>query len=142
QNHSKKLCQLVSEIHESENKSKGQKTSSHKRRRRVPIRPEHFKAQQKMDFSRLLSSLERIPTSRLLTWVPRVIASRSCPRNLSAAAIRRLESALPGRQVRVAIEKLYNHAATCLKPSDDAYEITHFRQALLRHLWGHPKDAK
>jgi soluble lytic murein transglycosylase-like protein len=108
----------------------------------VPVRPHHFAAQQNMGYGRLMRSLSREPTERVLAWVPKMLEGRSCPRNLSAAAIRKLENMLPSREAQVAIEKLYEHAAVCLRPQDEGYHTTHFRQALLRNLWGNAAGAR
>jgi len=109
---------------------------------RVPVRPQHFQTQQNMGYSRLVKSLGREPVARVVSWVPKLLATTSCPRNLSAAAIRRIETGLPAASVGEAMERLYEHAAACLQPSDDGYEATHFRQALLRQLWGNPDAAR
>jgi soluble lytic murein transglycosylase len=58
------------------------------------------------------------------------------------AAIRKLEENLPDPEAFKAMEALYGHVSECLKPADDYYEITHFRQALLRSLFGDPTGAK
>lgn len=110
--------------------------------RNVPIRPDHFNLQQNMHYVRLMRSLSREPTERVLAWVPRMLEKRNCPRNLSAASIRKLENMLPDKRVELAIEKLYEHSAVCLRPNDAGYHPTHFRQALLRELWGNKKGAQ
>ncbi len=108
----------------------------------VPIRPHHFSQQQRMHYERLMKSIARLPAERVLAWVPSMIRTSGCPRNLSAAAIRKLENILPSKGAQVAMEKLYNHASVCLQPKDAGYHPTHFRQALLRHLWGQHRDAR
>ena len=110
--------------------------------RRVPVRPHHFEQQQGMGYARLMKSLSREPANRVLAWVPQMLERTSCPRNLSAAALRRLESSLPSTQVKVAMERLYLHASACLRPDEEGYEITHLRQALLRRLWGDANGAR
>ncbi|NCN40019.1 lytic transglycosylase domain-containing protein [bacterium] len=108
----------------------------------VPIRPQHFAQQQRMHYERLMKSIARQPADRVLAWVPRMTKNTGCPRNLSAAAIRKLENLLPDRRARLAMEKLYDHASICLQPKDAGYHPTHFRQALLRNLWGRSKEAR
>ncbi len=134
-----KLCRLFARL---ENVPLTSTSSIRKGHQRVPIRPHHFPTQQSMDYSRLVSSLGREPVERVLAWVPTLLRTTSCPRNLSAAALRRLESGLPSTPVKDAMERLYAHSVACLTPSDDGYEITHFRQALLRRLWGDDKGAQ
>jgi len=108
----------------------------------VPIRPQYFMAQQNMTYGRLMRSLSREPTERVLSWVPRMLEKRNCPRNLSAAALRKLENILPDPNAQHAIEKLYEHATVCMRPQDEGYHATHFRQALLRNLWGNKTGAR
>ena len=108
----------------------------------VPIRPHHFMVQQNMHYGRLMRSLAREPAERVLAWVPRMLQKRNCPRNLSAAAIRKLENLLPDRRAQLAIDKLYDHTSVCMRPQDEGYQVTHFRQALLRNLWGNPTGAR
>jgi|GEM_PF-1025283 len=108
----------------------------------VPIRPHHFMQQQNMHYTRVMRSLSRESTERVLAWVPRMLEKRNCPRNLSAATLRKLENMLPDKRVILAMEKLYEHAAVCLRPQDPGYHPTHFRQALLRQLWGNTNGAR
>jgi hypothetical protein len=135
-----KLCSMIERFED--NRAPASTFSRSSNGRRVPIRPHHFRTQQSMGYSRLIKSIGREPTARVISWVPQMLATTSCPRNLSAAALRRLESALPASQAKNAMERLYEHAAACLQPSDDGYEATHFRQALLRQLWGNPEGAR
>ena len=109
--------------------------------RRVPIRPHHFEVQQRMGFDRLGKSLRREPAARVLSWVPAMLATTACPRNLSAATLRKMESFLPALETRATLESLYIHVSGCLKPEDSGYELTHLRQALLRHMWGNDAGA-
>jgi len=134
-----KLCSLTDTIHDenplqwvSKDTSKG---------RKVLIRPKNFSSQQKMGYGRLMRSISREPASRILQYVPKILSTTTCPRNLSAVAIRKLESLMPDQSVRPSIEKLYEHTTHCLKPEDEAYEITHLRQALLRTMWKNEKGA-
>jgi hypothetical protein len=108
----------------------------------VPIRPQYFMAQQNMSYGRLMRSLSREPTERVLAWVPRMLEKRNCPRNLSAATLRKLENILPDTNAQLAMEKLYEHASVCMRPQDEGYHSTHFRQALLRNLWGNKTGAR
>jgi soluble lytic murein transglycosylase len=126
------VCSLIDEVRESAESE----DAPLDRGRRVPIRPHHFAIQQAMTFGRLNRSMVEIDSDRVFKWVPQLLETKSCPRNLSAAAIRKLESLLPDPSAREAMEELYTHAAACLKVDDDAYFTTHFRQALLRTLWG------
>ncbi|MBS1983140.1 MAG: lytic transglycosylase domain-containing protein [Bdellovibrionales bacterium] len=133
-----KLCGIIENL-------TNNRVSSHSRRetgRRVPIRPHHFAQQQGMGYGRLMRSINREPVNRVMVWSARMLATTSCPRNLSAAAIRRLEAGLPTPSVRFMMEKLYDHAAACLRPQDEGYEITHLRQGLLRMQWGNKAGAK
>ncbi len=108
----------------------------------VPIRPQYFMAQQNMTYGRLMRSISREPTERVLAWVPRMLEKRNCPRNLSAATLRKLENILPDMNAQIAMEKLYEHASVCMRPQDEGYHATHFRQALLRNLWGNKTGAR
>lgn len=133
-----KLCELVEQIEDNPLAAQQRRHGG----RRVPIRPQHFGAQQNMDFSRLVKSISRESVQKVLVWSPRMLATTACPRNLSAAAIRRLENGLPSPAVAHMMEKLYEHAAACLKPDDEGYEVTHLRQGLLRLKWGYRAKAK
>lgn len=144
-NSSKSLCQLIKSyrepLAESEIKKVELPDTSYKGGI-VPIRPHHFSRQQKMHYERLMKSIARQPAQRVLAWVPRMLQDRGCPRNLSAAAIRKLENLLPQKSAQLAMEKLYKHASVCLRPSDSGYHPTHFRQALLNKLWNKPNSAR
>ncbi len=139
------VCRLIREMRtkvSSRSSSEDSGSESSSGGAAVTIRPQSFMVQQNMHYGRLMRSLSREPTERVLAWVPRMLEKRNCPRNLSAAAIRKLENMLPDRQAQLAIEKLYEHAAVCLRPQDEGYHATHFRQALLRQLWGNEKGAR
>ncbi len=135
-----KICSLMDSIHD-ENPA-GWVSRDTSKGRKVALKPAQFNAQQKIGFGRLMRSIHRDPAPRVLAWVPKLLATRGCPRNLSAAAIRKIENSLPSESGQEAMEKLYTHASECLKPEDEGYELTHLRQALLRHYWGNPKGAK
>lgn len=144
-NSSKSLCKLVKSHREpvvSSDIKKVELPSTSYKGGIVPIRPHHFARQQKMHYSRLMKSIARQPAQRVLAWVPRMLRDRGCPRNLSAAAIRKLENLLPQKAARLAMEKLYKHASVCLRPKDAGYHPTHFRQALLFKLWRKPNSAR
>lgn len=133
-----RLCSLVDLIENNPTASGARRLGG----RRVPIRPHHFKNQQAMGYGRLMRSIHREPVGRVMAWAPRMLAVTSCPRNLSAVALRKLESGLPSSSVRSMMEKLYEHAVACLRPQDEGYEITHLRQALLRLQWGMKDKAR
>jgi hypothetical protein len=137
---SESLCDLVAEIKGNPRTIKNQ--SKPAIGRKVPIRPHHFSTQQTFHFTRLMKSLHRASAAQVLVWSPRMLETTSCPRNLSAAAIRKLEHLLPSPAVFNMMEKLYEHASACLRPQDEGYETTHFRQALLRHLNGKEELAR
>jgi soluble lytic murein transglycosylase-like protein len=138
--HSLALCQLVSDFTASRNRNSAS-TSTYVGRT-VPVRPQYFQQQQSMHYERLMKSIEREPAERILAWVPSMTSKTTCPRNLSAVAIRKLENMLPSEAAHVAMDKLYEHAAACLRPSDPGYEATHLRQALLREMWGDRAGAQ
>jgi soluble lytic murein transglycosylase len=77
----------------------------------------------------------------MLVWSPKLLETTSCPRNLSAAALRKIENLMPSPAAFNMMEKLYAHATACLKPDDEGYEMTHFRQGLLRILMGKETQA-
>ncbi len=132
-------CFLVSDL---ESPSGVASTRARRRReKRVPVRPHHFEKQQSMDITRLLRSLAKEPAERVLAWVPSLLKKQSCPRNLSAAAALKLENMLPDIVAKEAINKLYEHAASCLMPEDSGYERLHLRQALLNYLWDDHSQA-
>lgn len=97
---------------------------------------------QRKHFDDVIDSITPMSSYEILELTPRIVQHQACPRNLSAAAIRKLENLLPSNDAKFGIEKLYAHAATCLKPNDSAYAITHMRQALLRLLWGDSTRAR
>ncbi len=136
-----KLCEIVEALRSNRFLSAPAKELSSKGHR-VPIRPHHFAAQQRMGFERLMKSIHRESAGRILLWSPKLLATTSCPRNLSAVAIRKLESLLPSTSARNMMEKLYEHASACLSPEDAGYEITHLRQALFRLSEGDKAEAR
>jgi soluble lytic murein transglycosylase len=137
---SESLCELAFAI---KGNPKGLKASSKPSvGRKVPVRPQHFKTQQGFHYTRLLKSLHKANSAQVLVWSPKLLETTSCPRNLSAAALRKLENLLPSPAVFNMMEKLYEHASACMRPSDEGFEITHFRQALLRHLNGKEELAR
>jgi soluble lytic murein transglycosylase len=133
-----KLCETIAALRDNPNTN----AQNSRAGRRVPIRPHHFVNQQGMNFERLMRSISREPASRIMVWAPRMLETTSCPRNLSAASIRRLEGLLPSRAAAGMMERLYEHASACLRPEDEGYELTHLRQALLRRLWGNDEGAR
>jgi hypothetical protein len=137
---SESLCDIVSEVQENTSALKSKKTPVIGRK--VPIRPHHFNTQQTFHFTRLMKSLHRTNAAQVLVWAPRLLETTSCPRNLSAAALRKLENLLPSPAVFNMMEKLYEHASACIRPNEEGYEITHFRQALLRHMNGKEELAR
>jgi len=108
----------------------------------VPISPRYFKHQQKLPFAQVTKSLGKRSSETVLSWAPMMLQVRGCPRNLSAAAVRKVENLLPSPKARKMIEELYLHASHCMKPSHKNYEYFHFRQALLRYSWGDKKKAQ
>lgn len=134
-----KLCSMI-ESYKSVTPGKAPKLRAEGRR--VPIRPHHFASQQGMGYGRLMKSIHRETAQKILISSPRLLMTTSCPRNLSAVAIRKIETLLPSPVAKNMIEKLYEHASACLRPDDEGYETTHFRQALLRHLWGDKGGAR
>lgn len=138
-----KLCDLLGRLQSTQWLTNGARVSaSASGGRRVPIRPHHFPAQQAMGYERLMKSIHKESAQRILMWSPKLLASTACPRNLSAVAIRKLESLLPSPNAKSMMEKLYDHAAACLSPEDDGFESMHFRQALLRYNWGDKAGAR
>jgi len=135
-----KLCELLTAYRENRPTAASRSVRSSSGNR-VPIRPHHFAKQQAMGYGRLMRSIHREPAPRILVWAPRMLQTTSCPRNLSAIAIRKIESMLPSPSARFMMEKLYDHASACLSPEDEGFESTHFRQALLRSSWGDRKGA-
>jgi soluble lytic murein transglycosylase-like protein len=114
----------------------------YKSRARIRIKPEQFSLLQKVHYRQLMSSIEKNSAEQVLAWAPRLVQTRGCPRNLSAAAIRKMEMLLPSDKAQKAMESLYEHAAECLEPQDYAFEPTHLRQGLLRMSWGDEAGAK
>lgn len=102
----------------------------------------HPNRSQAMHYDRLIPSVLAREGRAVLRQVPVLTLHSGCPRNLSAAAVRRLESLLPLPAAQAGMRKLYQHAAHCLKPEDAGFEILHFRQALLERLWGNHAAAK
>ncbi|NCN28547.1 transglycosylase SLT domain-containing protein [bacterium] len=107
----------------------------------VPINPRHFRYQQKLSYEQVQKSLRKRSSKTVLEWSSQMTKIRGCPRNLSAAALRKLEDLLPSVSAIRAMENLYKHASPCIGPNDSHYEYFHFRQALLRHLWNMPRQA-
>ncbi len=104
--------------------------------KRFPLKPAYFDRLQRVRYKSLVKSMKRIPDERIVGWVPKLLETKSCPRNFSLVALRFSENQLPETFAKENIESLYKHGSACLKPGDAEYETTHFRQALLRHLWG------
>ncbi len=96
---------------------------------------------QRQKYPALLNSLTKITDANFVALLPSILKTKGCPKNLSAAAMRRAEMLLPEPKAKTAIVDLYKHADTCLKASDEAYEVIHFRYALLSYLWGNKEAA-
>jgi len=146
---SAKLCAQVYQITASYKKNTRPKASKAKKVKTVArtgrsyrINNSNLAWAQHLHFDDIISSITPMSTQQILNWVPRLVQHRGCPRNLSAAGIRKLENLLPSNEAKLAMEKLYAHATTCLKPSDEAYAVTHFRQGLLRIIWGDHSRAR
>ena len=101
---------------------------------RLKVSPANFRKLQSAPYRLALSSLKSTSPDQLLKEVPQIVKEEPCPHNFSAAALRHLEDLLPAEGVLAGMEKLYKHASECLQPTDEAYEVTHFRQALLREM--------
>ncbi|MBP7843752.1 MAG: lytic transglycosylase domain-containing protein [Proteobacteria bacterium] len=139
----KKMCDYVKQAQLSASSYENPGTASIlKTRIKIKIKPHQFSLLQRVHYQQLLSSLERYSSEEVLSWTAKITDTRSCPRNLSAAAIRKLETSLPSTKIQAAIESLYEHSSECLRPTDYAYESTHLRQGLLRLTWGNESGAK
>ncbi len=117
-------------------------TPAFRSRVKIRMKPSQFAFLQKIHYQQLISSIENNSPEEVYSWIPQLLSSRSCPQNLSAAALRKLESLLPSEEVRKGMEKLYMHVEKCLNPQDYAYEIVHLRHGLLRMSWGMEKLAR
>jgi len=97
---------------------------------------------QKVNYRALIGSIRRVKAQNLLALTPKILETASCPRNLSASTLRRLEVLLPSKKVEEAMDRLYEHSNVCLKPGDEGYSSMHLRQGLLRRLWNNPVGAQ
>lgn len=144
----RKLCEQVSLIVESYSRRTPTKQKSRvqlgfsKTGERFRLNSGNLAWAQRKHFDDIIETITPMQTAQISNWVPQIIKHSACPRNLSAAAIRKLENFLPDDEAKLAIEKLYAHASICLKPSDSAYALTHMRQSLLRVLWGDSNRAR
>jgi len=131
------VCSFIGEIKE------GEPEESVRRKRERPVRLDikNLDTNQSLPYFKAARAVARTNKSKVTSWVPTLLAHNDCPRNLSAAALRKLEESLPDKKIMEQIEALYDHASSCLKPSDDGYEIVHFRQGLLRRMYGDNSGA-
>jgi len=131
----KKVCQLMEKIKFDLTKIDSQKV--HGRLKKSTIA-----ANQSLSYGNAIRLINNVDPKKILKWSDDFITSDTCPRNLTAAAARKLEEVLVKPEAFTAIEKLYENASKCLKPEDEGYEATHFREALLRRLKGDNDGAK
>ncbi len=136
------FCKMVSELKMELIPKAGSLTSGSKAKQRVFISRQNITQNQKDPYADLLGSLSKMPTEDTDNLVSSVLKTTGCPRNLSAALMRRTELSLPSEEAKKTIAQLYKHASHCLQENDEAYEVTHFRYALLNHAWGNKKIAK
>jgi soluble lytic murein transglycosylase len=142
------LCAQVYQVVASYSKKKrpqpqqARSSGAPKKGQRFKITSQNLAWAQKQHFDDLISSITPMGTQQILDFTPQLLKHTSCPRNLSAAGIRKLENFLPRNDVKIAMEKLYAHASFCLRPSDAGHSLTHFRQALLRIVWGDHSRAR
>lgn len=123
------LCELIEdleEVHEERIK---------KAKYRPPkLTPKNLSENQSLTYSQANSAIYRSRREAVLSWTDKLIEHQECPRNLSGAALRKIEESLPKPEAYEAMEKLYAHASPCFKPTDAGYETIHFRQGLIRFL--------
>ena len=134
----RKVCQLIPHLY----KEKSASRSKGFKRAKISFNRRKLPALQRHGYRGLLNSLKGLSTHRVLKYVDRITSVKGCPRNFSAALIRKLEEALPDSKYRNAIHKLYHHSRSCLKPEDKAFSDVHSRMALLYYLWGQKDQAK
>lgn len=139
---SEAFCKMVDELKIELNPGRRSVPSGSKSRQRVVLSLQSINQNQKDSYAEVLGALSRMKTEQTTALVPHVLKTKSCPRNLSAALMRRMELSLPSPEAKKAIAQLYKHSSDCLEEKDDAYEVTHFRYALLNHAWGNKKIAK
>jgi soluble lytic murein transglycosylase len=131
------LCKYLAEIEE-----RPIERNSSIREKVTKLKTNNLEESQNLTYYMATRAVSKVPKETMLKWVPKFLAYDKCPRNLSAAAARKIEQSLPDPAALESIESLYNHSAECLKPPDPGYEITHFRQALLRLMNGNEDGAR
>jgi len=130
------LCKLVLRIEE-----RGIAVES-SRRIRVPRASQRNLDQlQSRPFQHAMMALGRVRSEHVMKWSKKILAYDGCPRNITAAAIRKLEDQLPDKEAFQMMEAFYQKASECLKPTENGYEVTHLRQGLLRLLFSDKKSA-
>ncbi len=118
-------------------------TSRSEKKSKVKLKftSKHVQEFQTLPFAKLISAMSNVEAKRILPLVPAMLQTENCPQNLSIAYIRKIEELFPEEGAIKTYKLLYEKAAHCLSPSDDAYEVIHFRNALLSTLWGEKENA-
>ena len=110
--------------------------------RGIRLKNDLLNSYQDRAYPDLIRAMRFVPAKDLVRFTDAIVAGTSCPRNFSAASLRRIETILPDPKAQAAMNTLYEHASACMRPSDEGYEFLHFRQALLRELWGDKVGAR
>ncbi len=131
------LCSYISDIEE-----RPLEKSAHRREPVIRLNVKNLNQYQSVSYEKAARAVGKIKKNVLAKWVPNLLLYGDCPRNISAAALRKLEENLPGKTTTDQMEALYNHVSSCLKPSDTGFEILHFRQALIRKMNGDINGAR
>jgi len=90
----------------------------------------------------LLRLMKEYKSEEIFGWLPKLLIYDKCPQNLLLASLRMYETALPSAKAQASLEVGYKKALTCLTDKNQNYEITHFRQGLLRLYWGDRNGAQ
>lgn len=131
------LCDYLADVEE---RPLEKPSKNHERPVRLTIK--NLDENQSLPYVKATRAVSRINKKTMKIWVTNLLARTACPRNLSAAALRKLEENLPDPDTIQQMETLYTHASECLKPADPGFETLHFRQALLRRMYGNNEGAR
>jgi soluble lytic murein transglycosylase-like protein len=131
------LCQFIAQI-EGSTVDRTHKNREHA----IKLTEKNLKDSESMPYLKAVRSVSRVNKKTMLRWAPLLLKNESCPKNLSLASLRKIEENLPDKEVFDQMEAIYGQVAKCLKPEDMGYEGLHFRQALLRKLYGDVAGAR
>lgn len=115
---------------------------SSRRRRQVPaLLPKNLEILQDESFQNLLAAYSDVATKTLRKLAPKILERKACPRNLSLALARSIETRMAEKGNYDLMMQLDAHGLECLSPKDPAAEFAFFRSGLFRWAKGDKAEA-